>query len=131
MDFVKKVALLVVGGVVLLGVIAGAAAWFSADPADRSAAIGSAGRVAGAFGIALLLPWLTFFASTAAGRAERNWVGAALVAAYTAVDAGLLGWAMRFSTASTTVIVLGVFSVVVLATYNLLACDWLAERAGT
>jgi hypothetical protein len=128
MEFAKKVALIVVAGVVLLGVIAGGVAWFSADPADRSAAVSGVGRVAGAFGIALLLPWLTYFVSTDAGRAEKNWVGVVVVSAYTLVDAGLLAWAVRFSFPTSTAMVLYVFGVVLLATYNLLTCDWLAER---
>jgi hypothetical protein len=130
MEFAKKVALFIVAGVVLFGVIAASAAWFTTAPADRSAAIAAAGRVAGALGIGLLLPWLTYFFSTAAARRDSNAVGVALVAGYSLIDALLLAWAMRFTFSSATATVLCVFGVLLLATYNLLTCDWLAERAG-
>lgn len=129
MELLKKIASIVIGGAVALGVVVGAISWFQMSPDDRSAILGTVGRVLAWLGIVLVLPWATYFVTTAAARLESNRAGAALVAGYTLVDLAILAWLMKFTLPqSTTLGVLIVLGLLVALAYNLLACDWIAER---
>lgn len=129
MELLKKIASIVIGGAVALGVVVGAISWFQMSPDDRSAILGTVGRVLAWLGIVLVLPWATYFVTTAAARLESNRAGAALVAGYTLVDLAILTWLMKFTLPqSTTLGVLIVLGLLVALAYNLLACDWIAER---
>lgn len=129
MELVKKIASIVIGGAVALGVVVGAISWFQMSPDERSAILGTVGRVLAWFGIVLVLPWATYFATTAIARRDSNGAGAALVAGYTLLDAIVLAWLLGMAvpqTAATGVMV--VLGLLVALAYNLLACDWIAER---
>lgn len=129
MELVKKIASIVIGGAVALGVIVSAISWFQMTPDERSAILGTVGSALAWLGIVLVLPWATYFLTTAIARRESNAAGAGLVFAYTVLDAGILvllsGGFVPTSTMMTVVISLGLL---IALAYNLLACDWIAER---
>lgn len=128
MDLLKTVTGKVVGGVVALAVIAGGITWWRTDPQTRQMLLSGAGRIVSWAMIVLLAPWATFFVTTWIAKRDSNAAGAALVAAYTIVEALLLAWLFQWhipgGTAWTFLIVGALFA----AVYNLLVCDWLAEK---
>lgn len=131
MELLKTITGKVVAGAVALGVIAGGISWWQMDPDTRHAIWTGTGRILGWLGLVLVVPWATFFLSTWVAKYERNSAGAALVAAYTLIEAILLGWmfhwAFSHSVAGWVMFAVGVL---LAAVYNLFACDWIAERFG-
>ena len=128
MDFLKTVTGKVIGGLVSLAVIAGGISWWRMDDVTKQAILTNTGRIASWGGIVLLVPWATFFIVGWVAKFEKNMAGGVLVFIYTGLEAILLGglfhWSFHTPAAWTA------FSVGTLlaAVYNLLACDWLAER---
>ena len=114
-----------------------AAAWWVATSGDRAAGPGRwapfhAGLIdlACTVVLAAALPWATFFVSTWVSRFRSNAAGAALVAGYTAVDAAMLAWLFDWSVRGATAWVFFAGAVLVALVYNVLICDWIAERFG-
>ena len=128
MDLLKSVTGKVVAGAVTLAVVAAGISWWQMDPATRQMLLSGTGRIISWLGIVLLAPWATFFLTTWVAKRESNTAGAALVAAYTVAEAVLLAklfdWNVRTPTAWTFLLVGAMFA----AVYNLLVCDWLAEK---
>jgi hypothetical protein len=81
-------------------------------------------------GIVLLLPWATFFLTTWIARRQSNAAGALLVAAYTILEAVLLGWLFGWEVPGATAWTFFVVGVLLAGVYNLLVCDWIAEKLG-
>ncbi len=130
MELLKKIASIVLGGAVALGVIVGAISWFQMPADDRARVWYAVGRGLVWIGIVLVLPWATFFVTTWAAKREKNSVGALLVAGYTIAGASVLGWLFDFSIQGTAATVLVILGILVALAYNLLVCDWIAERLG-
>jgi FtsH-binding integral membrane protein len=130
MELVKKIAGIVITGAVTLGVVAAGISWFQMDPEDRSAILSTVGRSLAWLGIVLVLPWATYFISVAVGRRDSNGASAMLVAGYTLVDGLILGWLLGFHGHSTTAIIFAILGMLIALAYNLLACDWIAEKLG-
>jgi FtsH-binding integral membrane protein len=128
MDLLKTVTGKVVAGAVTLAVVAGGITWWRTDQATRDMLLSGTGKIVSWIFIVLLAPWATFFVTTWVAKRESNAGGAALVAAYTVVEALLLAWLFQWNipngTAWTFLIVGALFA----AVYNLLACDWIAEK---
>ncbi len=128
MDFLKTVTGKVIGGLVSLAVVAGGISWWRMDEATKQALLTNTGRIASWAGIVLVIPWATFFIVAWVAKFEKNLAGGVLVFVYTALEAVLLGalfhWSFHTPAAWTA------FSVGTLlaAVYNLLVCDWLAEK---
>src|SRR4051812_35928640 len=102
MDLLKKVTGKGVGGIVALAVVGGGGSWWRMDPATRDVIVSGTGKIIGWLMIVLLAPWVTFFATTWVARRDSNSAGAALVAAYTLVEALLLGWLFNWHVAGVT-----------------------------
>ena len=109
MWLLKTVAGKVVSGVFTALVVGGGMFLWQMDPSKRDALFGSVGHGFGVlfkiFGWLLLvgvLPWATYFLSTAAARLDRNAAGVVLVGLYTAVEAALLAWMFDWSIAGAT-----------------------------
>jgi hypothetical protein len=127
----------VIGGVVsalLLGLVF--AAW-QAGPEARGqwmASIGGAaavvGKTLGWLALVGVAPWATYFLSTAAGRFQTNLAGIALVAAYTAVEAVLLAWMFNWQIQGGASWIFFSAATLIALLYNVLICDWIAERFG-
>jgi uncharacterized membrane protein (UPF0136 family) len=130
MDLIKKIASIVIGGAVALGVVVGAISWFQMTPDERSALLSTVWRSLAWIGIVLVLPWATYFVTTWVAKRESNGISAALVAGYTLVGLGVLLWLFDFSIRGTTPVVLCVLGGLIALAYNLLVCDWIAERLG-
>jgi hypothetical protein len=128
MDFLKTMAGKIVAGLVALMVLASAISWWQMEPATRHAILGGAGKIAAWFGVVLLVPWASFFLIGRVARLERNSAGAALVFGYTAIEAGVLAWLFDWSIAGATAWVFYAAAVLLAGVYNLLTCDWIAEK---
>ena len=128
MDLLKTVTGKVVAGAVTLAVVAAGISWWQMDPAMRQMLLSGTGKIISWLGVMLLLPWATFFVTTWVAKLESNAAGAGLVAAYTLLEAVLLAklfnWEIHGATAWTFVVA----GTLLAGVYNLLVCDWLAER---
>jgi FtsH-binding integral membrane protein len=127
-DFLKTVGGKIAAGLVALAVIAGGISWYETDPATRHAIVTDVFRLISWTGIVLVVPWVTFFIIARVAKFESNTAGAMLIFAYSAVEAVLLAWLFSWSIKGPTAIGLYAAAVLVAAAYNLLTCDWIAER---
>jgi FtsH-binding integral membrane protein len=128
MDFLKTMTGKVVSGLVGLAVIAAGISWWQMDPNTRQMLVSGTGKIISWLGIVLIVPWATFFVIGRVAKYDNNLAGAALVGAYTLIEALLLGWLFEWhvpgATAWTFFILGGLFA----AVYNLFTCDWIAEK---
>ena len=128
MDFLKTVGGKIAAGLVALAVIAGGISWYETDPNTRHQIVSAVFRLASWTGIVLVLPWVTFFLIAKVAKLESNAAGAMLIFGYTAVEAVLLAWLFSWSVKGPTALGLYAAAVLVASAYNLLTCDWLAEK---
>jgi FtsH-binding integral membrane protein len=128
MDLLKSVTGKVVAGACSLAVVAGGISWWQMDESTRQMLLSGTGKIISWLGIVLLAPWATFFITSWVNRLESNAAGAALVAGYTLLEglllAKLFNWQIHGATAWTFLAAGTLFGGV----YNLLACDWIAEK---
>ncbi|HYO08118.1 MAG TPA: hypothetical protein VER17_04035 [Tepidisphaeraceae bacterium] len=128
MDLLNSVTGKVVGGAVALAVVAGGISWWRMDDATRQALLSGTGKIVSWLLIVLLVPWATFFLTSWVARRENNAAGAALVVAYTIVEAVILAWLFNFSVPGATAWTFLGAGTLFAGVYNLLACDWIAEK---
>jgi FtsH-binding integral membrane protein len=128
MDLLKTTGAKVASGAVTLGVIAAGIAWWQADPATRQAVEDRTLELFAWFGVVLLLPFASFFVIGAVAKLDHNGAGAALVASYTALELGLMAWLFHAAIHSPVAWTLAVVGGLIAAVYNLLACDWIADK---
>jgi len=144
MEFLKamggKVVGIVVGGAVTLVVLIAAVSWFTMSPADRDRLLADTGAVLKAIGIFLgwmllvgVVPWATFLLLGWAHRVESHVGGinlalGTLIFVYTAAEAVILAWVYGWSVHGAFGWVLFAGATLVAGVYNLLACDWIAEK---
>jgi hypothetical protein len=128
MDLLKTVTGKVVGAAVALAVVAGAISWWQMDEATRQMLLSGAGRIVAWIGIALTLPWATFFVIGRVARLESNLAGGVLVLTYTLLELALLGWLFDWSIAGVTAWTFVAAGGLLAAVYNLFTCDWIAEK---
>jgi hypothetical protein len=128
MEFLKTVGGKVVAGLVALAVVAGAISWWQMEPATRHAIVSGAGKIAAWFGCVLLIPWASFFLIARVARMDSNAAGAGLVGAMTLVEAAVLAWLFGWGVSGATAWVFYAAAVLLAGVYNLLACDWIAEK---
>ena len=130
MDFLKTVAGKIITGAVALAVVAAAISWWRMDPQTRQMLLSGTGRIVSWLGIVLIVPWATFFLISRVARLASNAAGAVLVGLYTLIEVLVLAWLFQWRipgpTAWTFLIVGALFA----AVYNLLTCDWIAEKVG-
>jgi hypothetical protein len=128
MDFLKTVTGKVVSGMVGLAVIAAGISWWRMDDATRQMLLSGTGRILSWTLIVLLVPWVTFFVISWVAKFNSNLAGGVLVFVYTVAEALLLAklfqWRLPGATAWTFFATGGLFAGV----YNLLTCDWIAEK---
>ena len=128
MDFLKTVTGKVVGGLVLLAVVAAGISWWQMDPATRQMLVSGTGKILSWFLIVILVPWATFFIIGRVAKLESNAAGAALVAGYTLLEVVLLAWLFDWSIAGATAWTFLMVAALFAAAYNLFTCDWIAEK---
>ena len=130
MDFLKTIGGKIVSGIVGVVVIAAAFSIWKMDPNVRSAWLGGTGKSIGWFVLVAAAPWATFFLTTWVARFQRNWAGGLLVFVYTAVEAVLLAWLFDWGISGATAWIFFSAAVLLALVYNVLICDWIAERFG-
>jgi len=113
---------------VALAVVAAGISWYEMDPGTRHEIVSGTVRIFSWLGIVLMVPWVTFFLIGRVAKLESNLAGGALVAAYTAIEAVVLAWLFSWSLKGPTAVGFFCAAVLVAAAYNLLACDWIAEK---
>ena len=128
MDLLKTVTGKVVGGAIVLAVVAGGISWWQMDDATRQMLLGGAGRIVAWVGVVLTLPWVTFFVIGRVARLESNLAGGVLVFAYTLIELALLGWLFDWSISGATAWTFVAAGGLLAAVYNLFTCDWIAEK---
>ncbi len=128
MDFLKSVTGKVVSAALGLAVIAGGISWWSMEADTRSMLISGTGRIVAWLLGVLLWPWATFFVIAWVAKVNRNSAGAMLVAAYTILEAALLVWLFGWSLPGGAAWTFAGVGVLFAAVYNVLACDWIAEK---
>jgi FtsH-binding integral membrane protein len=128
MDFFKRVGAIVIGGLVALGVLAGAISWWRADPATHDWLLRIIGHCLAWMAIVLMVPWATFFIVSAVARKDSNAAGGVLVGTYTVIELALFFWLFHTSAWDATMFVILVGAGLFAAIYNLFACDFIAEK---
>jgi hypothetical protein len=130
MEFLKTAGGKIVGGLVALAVIASGISWWQMTPETREGILAGAGKIGAWFGVVLLVPWASFFLIGRVGRLESNAAGGAFVLGMTAIEAAVLAWLFDWSITGPTGWVFYTAAVLVAGVYNLLTCDWIAEKVG-
>jgi FtsH-binding integral membrane protein len=128
MDFLKTVTGKVISGIAGLVIVLAGISWWRMDPGTKQALLSGTGKILSWFGIMLLVPWATFFVIGWVARTEKNAAGAALVLAYTLLEALLLAWLFEWRLPGATAWSFFAVGTLVAGVYNLLVCDWIAEK---
>ena len=128
MDFLKSVTGKIVTGLVALLVVVCAYSWYEADPRTKDALITGTGKIAAWFGVVLFLPWLAFAVIGWVARMESNLAGAGLVGGLTLLELVFLGWMFHWTLGGRIAWSFFIVGALVSATYNVLTCDWIAEK---
>ena len=128
MDLLKTVTAKVVAGAVALAVVAAGISWWQMDEATRQMLLTGAGRIVSWLAVVLLVPWATFFVTAWVARRESNGAAAGLVATYTLLEAVLLAWLFEFRVPGATAWTFLSAATLFAGVYNLLVCEWIAEK---
>lgn len=128
MEFLKSIGGKIVTGVVALGVIAAAVAFWQSTPEQRSAFFGSAFRIVGWFVLVFALPWAAFMLIGYVAKLKSNAAGAALVFSLSLFEIILLAWLFKFDISGSVEWILLAAAGLIAAVYNVLTCDWIAEK---
>jgi hypothetical protein len=128
MDFLKTVTGKVISGIAGLVVVLSGISWWRMDAATKDMLLSGTGKIVSWFGIVMLVPWATFFLIGWVSRVEKNAAGAALVFGYTLLEMVFLAWLFGWSLPSATAWSFFAVGALVAGVYNLLVCDWIAEK---
>jgi hypothetical protein len=128
MEFLKSIVGKIAAGLVGLGVIAGTISWWQMEPQTRQMLVHGAEEIGIWLGVVVLLPWVSFSVIGRVAKAESNLAGGALVAGFSLAETVLLAWLFHWQILTGTAWGFLVFSGLFAATYNLLICDWIAEK---
>lgn len=128
MELLNSITGKVTAGAVTLAVIAAGISWWQMDPATRHWLVVGTGKIAGWFGVIVFLPWVTFFVTKWVAELDSNLAGALLVAGYTIVEMLLLAWLFGWHMPGATAWTFFAVGALVSGAYNLLVCDWIAEK---
>ncbi len=74
------------------------------------------------------VPWMVFFIIQRVAKLDSNAASGAFILVLTAIEAAALAWMFHFSIAGATTWTFFAVGIVLAAVYNLLTCDWIAER---
>ena len=128
MEFLKSISGRIVTGLVALGVVAAAfpgGRW--TNPPARPSWPARAGSLAW-FGVMLAWPWVSFAIIARVAKLESNLAGGVLVGAYTIAEVVLLAWLFHWHLPNATAWTFLLLGGLVSGVYNLLTCDWIAEK---
>lgn len=128
MDFLKTVTGKVVSGIVGLLMVSLGIMWWRTDPATKHMLLSGTGKITSWLFIVILLPWATFFISSWVEKFKSNLAGGILVFAYTLLETLLLLWLFNWTIPGAVAWSFFVVGALVALVYNLLICDWIADR---
>jgi len=128
MEFLKTMTGKVVGGIVSLVVLIAGISWWRMDDGTKHWLLAGTGRIVSWFGILLLVPWATFFIISWVAKMDKNAAGAVLVFTYTLIESLILLWLFDWRLPGATGWSFFVVGALVAGVYNLLVCDWIAEK---
>jgi len=128
MEFFKTITGKVVSGLVGLAVIITAISWYRMDEQTKQALLSGTGKIFSWLGIVLVVPWLSFAIIGRVNKMQSNTAAAVLVIAITIVELVILGWLFNWSIAGRTAWTFLILGGLVAGVYNLLTCDWIAEK---
>lgn len=126
--FLSGLASRVLAGVVTVGVLGGGFAWYQLNPQGFESALSNTMRIIAWLGVVAVLPFATFFVIGRVAKMDSNGAGAALVAIYTAMEIVLLLWLWDWRVGGAMAWTFFLCCALTAAAYNLLVCDWLAEK---
>src|SRR5690606_24301859 len=109
----------VVGGIVALGVVVAAIAFYQGGPEGRAAFFDASGKILGWGLIVAIVPWVLFWLVVRVARRESNGAGAALVAGITLAELLALWWMFDFQVGGTVAVSFFVVGVLLATAYNL------------
>jgi hypothetical protein len=127
-EFLKSISGRIVTGLVALGVIAAGISWWQMDAATRQTLVSGTGRILAWFGVMLAWPWVSFAIIARVAKQESNLAGGVLVAAYTIAEVVLLAWLFHWHMPNATAWTFLLLGGLVASVYNILICDWIAEK---
>ena len=128
MEFLKSITGRIVSGMVALAVIAAAISWWQMDPETRQMLLTGTGHILAWFGVVLFWPWASFAIIARVARMESNLAGGILVGIYTLAEILLLAWLFHWHIPTATAWTFLAFGGLISGVYNLLVCDWIAEK---
>ncbi len=128
MDFLKSVVGKLVTGAVVLAVFAAGFAWYQMSAAERSTLAGGAGRVVGWIALVAALPWALFFIVSRVAKMDSNAASGVFILLLTLAEAAGLAWMFHFTITGPAAWTFFAAGIVLAGVYNLLTCDWIAER---
>jgi hypothetical protein len=128
MKLLESVTSKIVAGVMGLGVVVGGITWWQTPPATRDAILTSLGHFLAWCGVVLVGPWAGVLLVGWVAKKDTNLAGGLLVGGMTLAEAVLLAWLDGWHIGGAAAWVFFLMCVLVAGAYNLLICDWLAER---
>jgi hypothetical protein len=131
MDFLKSLGGKIATGVISLAVVSAGLAWYETDPATKQQILTVSGHILGWVLLMLIDPWACFWLIAWVAKMESNTAGAILVLMLTIVEAVALAWLFAWSIHGAASWVLYVAAVLIAGVYNVLTCDWIAEKVGS
>jgi hypothetical protein len=127
-EFLKSISGRIVTGLVALSVVAAGISWWQMDVATRQTLVSGSGRILAWFGVTLAWPWVSFAIIARVAKQDSNLAGGILVAAYTIAEVVLLAWLFHWHMPNATAWTFLLLGGLVAGVYNILICDWIAEK---
>ena len=124
----KTAGVVVLSGGALLALIAGGITWHEMTPARRDVILGNSSHFLGWTLLVAIVPWAAMFLVGRVAKMDSNPAAATLIVTMTALEAIMLAWLFGFSIGGATPWTFFIAAVLIAGVYNLLACDWIAER---
>jgi hypothetical protein len=128
MEFLKTITGRIATGLIVLAMIAAGISWWQMEPATRQALLSGAGKILAWLGVVLAWPWASFAIIARVARVDTNLSAAILVLSYTLMETLLLAWLFHWHLPGTTAWTFLALGCLVAGVYNLLTCDWIAEK---
>jgi len=128
MDFLKTVSGKVISGIAGLVIVIAGISWWRMDDATKHMLLSGTGKITSWLFVVLLIPWATFFVISWVARMDKNAAGAALVLGYTVLEGLFLAWLFDWRLPGPTAWSFFAVGALVAGVYNLLVCDWIAEK---